>query len=93
MPLIIEQLNGFREDLFGISEQLLPPSVLYRRVEFVHGRVFCLLHARDAQVRRLLAAQVPKRQIARLCQVDRNTLDRYIRQVINNPDAQQNGGE
>ena len=51
------------------------------------------LHARDAQVRRLLAAQVPKRQIARLCQVDRNTLDRYIRQVINNPDAPRTGGE
>ena len=32
--------------------------------------------------RRLLIANVSKRKIAKLCKVDRNTLDRYIKQFL-----------
>jgi transposase-like protein len=30
----------------------------------------------------LLKAHIPKRQIAKICKVDRNTLDRYIKHFL-----------
>lgn len=40
------------------------------------------LHPKDSLIRELLKAGVSKRQIARICKADRNTLDRYIRNFI-----------
>ena len=40
------------------------------------------LHPKDTLIRELLKAGVSKRQIARICKADRNTLDRYIRNFI-----------
>ena len=40
------------------------------------------LHSKDILIRELLKANVPKRQIAKICKVDRNTLDRYIKNFI-----------
>ena len=40
------------------------------------------LHTKDTLIRELLKAGVSKRQIARICKADRNTLDRYIRNFI-----------
>ena len=41
------------------------------------------LHGKDALIQELLKADVSKRKIAKICKVDRNTLDRYIKQFIN----------
>ena len=38
------------------------------------------LHGKDALIKELLKADVSKRKIAKICKVDRNTLDRYIKQ-------------
>lgn len=38
------------------------------------------LHSKKALISELLKANVSKRQIAKLCKVDRNTLDRFIKQ-------------
>ena len=37
------------------------------------------LHSKTTLIRELLKAEVSKRKIAKLCKVDRNTLDRYIK--------------
>lgn len=37
------------------------------------------LHGKDTLINELLKANVSKRKIAKICKVDRNTLDRYIR--------------
>ena len=37
------------------------------------------LHGKETLIRELLKATVSKRKIAKLCKVDRNTLDRYIK--------------
>ena len=41
------------------------------------------LHGKEVLIKELLLAKVSKRQIARICKVDRNTLDRYIRTFMN----------
>lgn len=41
------------------------------------------LYGKDALIQELLKADVSKRKIAKICKVDRNTLDRYIKQFIN----------
>lgn len=40
------------------------------------------LHAKENLIIELLNNQTPKRQIAKICHVHRNTLDRYIKQVL-----------
>ncbi len=40
------------------------------------------LYGKDTLIRELLKANVSKRKIAKICKVDRNTLDRYIKQVM-----------
>ena len=40
------------------------------------------LHGKETLIRELLKANVSKRKIAKLCKVDRNTLDRYIKQFL-----------
>ena len=40
------------------------------------------LHGKETLIRELLIANVSKRKIAKLCKVDRNTLDRYIKQFL-----------
>ncbi len=40
------------------------------------------LHGKTALIGELLKAEVSKRKIAKLCKVDRNTLDRYIKQFM-----------
>ncbi|MCM1337721.1 MAG: hypothetical protein NC187_08185 [Candidatus Amulumruptor caecigallinarius] len=37
------------------------------------------LSGKETLIRELLLAQVSKRKIARICKVDRNTLDRYLK--------------
>ena len=50
------------------------------------------LHPKDTLIRELLNAGVSKRQIARICKADRNTLDRYIKNFINDgKDEHQDG--
>lgn len=41
------------------------------------------LCSKETLIRELMAASVSKRQIAKICKVDRNTLDRYIRTFLN----------
>ena len=41
------------------------------------------LCSKETLIRELIATSVPKRQIAKICKVDRNTLDRYIRTFLN----------
>lgn len=40
------------------------------------------LYGKDTLIRELLKANVSKRKIAKICKVDRNTLDRYIKQMM-----------
>ena len=40
------------------------------------------LHGKETLIRELLKANVSKRKIAKLCKVDRNTLDRYIKHFL-----------
>ena len=40
------------------------------------------LHGKSTLIRELIKANVSKRKIAKLCKVDRNTLDRYIKQFM-----------
>ena len=40
------------------------------------------LYKKTTFIQELLAAKVPKRKIAKLCKVDRNTLDRYIKHFM-----------
>jgi len=40
------------------------------------------LHGKETLIRELLKANVSKRKIAKICKVDRNTLDRFIRQFM-----------
>ena len=40
------------------------------------------LHGKATLIQELLKAKVSKRKIAKLCKVDRNTLDRYIKQFL-----------
>lgn len=40
------------------------------------------LHGKATLIHELLKAKVSKRKIAKLCKVDRNTLDRYIKQFL-----------
>ncbi len=40
------------------------------------------LYGKDTLIRELLNAKVSKRKIAKICKVDRNTLDRYIKQTM-----------
>lgn len=40
------------------------------------------LYGKDTLIRELLKANVSKRKIAKICKVDRNTLDRYIKQAM-----------
>ena len=40
------------------------------------------LHSKRVLVMELLKAHIPKRQIAKICKVDRNTLDRYIKHFL-----------
>ncbi len=40
------------------------------------------LYGKDTLIRELLKANVSKRKIAKICKVDRNTLDRYIKQTM-----------
>lgn len=40
------------------------------------------LHGKETLIRELLNAEVSKRKIAKLCKVDRNTLDRYIKEFM-----------
>ena len=40
------------------------------------------LHGKETFIRELLKANVSKRKIAKLCKVDRNTLDRYIKHFL-----------
>ena len=40
------------------------------------------LHGKKYLIKELLKAKIPKRQIAKICKADRNTLDRYIKQFI-----------
>lgn len=42
----------------------------------------CKLYPKEGMIRELLAHHIPKRQIARICKVHRNTLDRYIRNYL-----------
>ena len=42
----------------------------------------CKLYSKINLITELLNANVPKRQIARICKVDRNTLDRFIKRFV-----------
>ena len=40
------------------------------------------LHGKENLIHELLKAKVSKRKISKLCKVDRNTLDRFIKQFL-----------